>query len=74
MEIGMSKWSPRVWYMCLNPFFEGDKPQVRHETFEEAKVEAGRLALKTGRKIHVLQLVGTMHPPHIPAPIWEQRA
>lgn len=59
--------------MCLNPYTEGHKPQRRHETFEEAQIEAQRLCVKTGRKIHVLKLVGTMHPPTPPAPTWEER-
>jgi hypothetical protein len=54
--------------MCLNPYHEGDKPTVRHES-----LEAARLCLHTRRKIHVLELVGTMHPPVAPHGIWEDR-
>jgi hypothetical protein len=50
------------WWMCLNPYFEGTKPQVRHASREEAEAEAERLCVKTGRKIHVLQVVSTVHP------------
>lgn len=59
--------------MCLNPYLEGDKPQVRHERFASAQEEARRICLKTGRKIHVLKCVGTYHPPQIPQPVWEAR-
>jgi hypothetical protein len=71
----MKTHRPKTWWMCLNPYHEGDKPTVRHETLGAAGEEARRLCLKTGRKIHVLQLVGTMHPP-IPQPVnpvWEDR-
>jgi hypothetical protein len=71
----MKTHRPKTWWMCLNPYHEGDKPTVRHETFADAAAEARRICLKTGRKIHVLQLIGTMHPP-IPQPVrplWEDR-
>jgi DNA repair exonuclease SbcCD ATPase subunit len=51
------------WWLCFNPYPEGDKPTFRHASFGEAQKEAARLAKLTGRKIHVLKLAGTMHPP-----------
>ena len=62
-----------TWWMCFNPYPEGDKPQVRHACHLEAQAEAARLCVKTGRKIHVLKCVGTYHPPQIPQPVWEAR-
>lgn len=67
------KHRPPTWWMCLNPYLEGDKPEVRHEHFASAQEEARRLCLVTGRKIHVLKCVGTYHPPQIPQPVWEDR-
>lgn len=61
--------TPATWWMCLNPYAEGQKPQKRHESFESARAEACRLCLVTGRKIHVLKLAGTMHM----TPFWEER-
>jgi hypothetical protein len=69
----MTTHRPKTWWMCLNPYHEGDKPQVRHDTFAAAQIEAARLCMKTRRKIHVLELVGTMHPPVEPNGIWEDR-
>jgi hypothetical protein len=67
------KHRPMTWWMCLNPYLEGDKPEVRHSTFAEAQEEARRLCVRTGRKIHVLKCVGTYHAPQIPQPVWEDR-
>jgi hypothetical protein len=53
---------PSLW-LCFNPYPEGNKPTFRHASFGEAQKEAARLAKLTGRKIHVLKLAGTMHPP-----------
>ena len=64
---------PPTWWMCLNPYPDGQKPRVQHETFESAKAEASRLCRVMGRKIHVLKLVGTMHPPVVPEVWWEDR-
>lgn len=64
---------PKTWWMCFNPYREGSKPAVRHETLAEAQAEAARLCVKMGRKIHVLELVGTMHPPVEPKGFWEDR-
>jgi len=64
---------PATWWMCLNPYPEGEKPQFRHECVLEAQAEAARLCVKTGRKIHVLKCIGTMHPPVEPKVIWEDR-
>lgn len=66
-----SRPRPLTWWACFNPYPEGDKPVVRHETFESAKAEAERLAVRTRRKIHVLKVVGTMHPPA--GCFWENR-
>jgi hypothetical protein len=68
-----TKPRPATWWMCLNPYPEGDKPMVRHASYGEACTEARRLCLKTGRKTHVLKLIGTYHPPQIPEPVWEDR-
>jgi hypothetical protein len=46
---------------------------VRHERFAEAQAEAMRLSQHERTKVHVLQLVGTAHPPQQVA-IWEWRA
>lgn len=62
-----------TWWMCLNPYPEGDKPEVRHACHLEAQAEAARLCVKTGRKIHVLKCIGTYHPPQIPQCEWEDR-
>jgi DNA repair exonuclease SbcCD ATPase subunit len=59
------------WWLCFNPYPEGDKPTVRHASFGEAQKEAARLAKLTGKKIHVLKLAGTMHPPG--GCKWEER-
>ena len=59
------------WWLCLNPHPEGGKPTVYHPTLAAAKSEAERLASKTGRKIHVVRIVGTACPPK-PAR-WEER-
>jgi hypothetical protein len=61
---------PGLW-LCLNPYPEGEKPSVYHPTLAAAKAEAERLASKTGRKIHVVRIVGTACPPK-PAR-WEER-
>jgi hypothetical protein len=59
------------WWLCFNPYPEGNKPTFRHASFGEAQKEAARLAKLTGRKIHVLKLAGTMHPPG--GCKWEER-
>jgi chromosome segregation ATPase len=59
------------WWLCLNPYPEGEKPTVYHPTIADAKAEAERLASKTGQKIHVVRIVGTACPPK-PAR-WEER-
>lgn len=64
--------SPKKWWMCFNPYPEGEKPYMRHASFGEAQKEAGRLSAITGRKIHVLELKGTMQPPKS-APFWVER-
>jgi hypothetical protein len=64
--------SPKTWWMCLNPYPEARPPTMRHESFHEAQREALRLAQITGRKIHVLKLEGTAHPPQQVAR-WEVR-
>lgn len=51
------------WWMVLNPYSNGKKPNVRHDSFATAKNEASRIAKLTGKKCHVLKLVGTMYPP-----------
>jgi hypothetical protein len=51
------------WWMVFNPYPEGKKPTVRHETLHSAKVEAERISMSTGRKIHILELYGTYVPP-----------
>jgi hypothetical protein len=56
------KQNAKTWWMVFNPYPEGEKPTCRHESYVEAVAEAGRLCAKTGKKIHVLKLVGTMHP------------
>lgn len=61
-----------TWWVCLNPYRD-NSPKVRHETFGAAHKEAARLAELEGRKIHVLQLVGTMHPPAKPGCTWVPR-
>jgi hypothetical protein len=61
---------PSLW-LCFNPHPEGGKPNVYHPTLAAAKAEAVRLASKTGRKIHVLRIVGTACPPK--AARWEER-
>lgn len=62
-----------TWWVCLNPYPDGTVPKIRHETFGAAHKEAARLAEVSGRKIHVLQLVGTMHPPAKPGCTWVPR-
>lgn len=64
----------KTWWMVLNPYASGGKPTRRHETLASAKEEAMRLARKDGLKTHVLQLVGTAHPPKQPEAKWEDRA
>jgi hypothetical protein len=59
------------WWLCLNPYPEGEKPSVYHATLADAKAEAERLASKTGKKIHVVRIVGTVCPPK--AARWEER-
>jgi hypothetical protein len=61
---------PSLW-LCFNPYPEGEKPSVYHAKLADAKAEAERLASKTGRKIHVVRIVGTACPPK-PAR-WEER-
>jgi hypothetical protein len=68
-----AKHRPPTWWMCLNPYPDGTKPRVQHESLEEAQVEAARLCCLMGKKIHVLKCVGTMHPPVAPKGIWEDR-
>jgi hypothetical protein len=63
-----------TWYMVLNPYPTGQKPTVRHETFEEAQREALRLSEATTQKMHVLQLVGTAYPPSTPRATFVHRA
>lgn len=64
--------TPKKWWMCLNPYPEARPPTVRHDSFGQAQAEARRLAINLGRKIHVLEIVGTMHPPSV-EPHWEDR-
>jgi hypothetical protein len=59
--------------MCLNPYPNGTKPRIQHESLESAQIEAARLCRVMGKKIHVLKLVGTMHPPVEPEVFWEER-
>jgi hypothetical protein len=59
------------WWLCFNPYPEGEKPTVYHPTLAAAKAEAERLASKTGKKIHVVRIVGTACPPK--AARWEER-
>ena len=61
---------PSLW-LCFNPHPEGEKSTVYHATLADAKAEAERLASKTGKKIHVVRIVGTACPPK-PAR-WEER-
>lgn len=63
----------KTWWMVFNPYPEGHKPEIRHESFGEAQKEAARVSQLTGKKIHVLKLVGTMHPPQQPSCVWEDR-
>jgi len=63
---------PRVWWMCLNPYAD-TPPRTQHLAYEDARTEALRLSLQERRKIHVVQLVGTAHPP-TDLPMWEERA
>jgi hypothetical protein len=58
--------------MVLNPWSDR-VPQVRHQTFCQAQAEAIRIAGKEGRKVHVLRVVGTAHPPAMPQVTWEDR-
>lgn len=69
----MNKENSKVWYMVFNPYPDGKKPTVRHETLRSATIEAERVCLLTGKKIHVLKIVGTMHPPKMPAATWSER-
>ncbi len=64
--------TPKTWWVAMNPYPEGRIPTVRHETFIEAQREALRLSALAGRKIHVLKLEGTAHPPQQTAR-WEVR-
>jgi DNA repair exonuclease SbcCD ATPase subunit len=59
------------WWLCFNPHPEGEKFSAYHATLAAAKAEAERLASKTGKKIHVLRIVGTACPPK--AARWEER-
>lgn len=65
------KERPQVWWMCLNPY-SATAPMVRHASFAEAQAEALRLAKAESKKVHVLELVGTAHPPMDEA-TWEFR-
>jgi hypothetical protein len=60
-----------TWWMCLNPS-SVKAPMVRHSTLAMARAEAMRLAVAEGDKIHVLQVVGTAHPPTVKA-TWQDR-
>lgn len=62
---------PQVWWMCLNPYSQ-TAPMMRHASFAEAQAEAMRLCQKEGKKVHVVELVGTAHPP-LATPTWEFR-
>lgn len=68
-----TKHRPPTWFMCFNPYPEGTKPTVRHADLATARDEALRLCRSTGRKIHVLKVVGTAHPPKPPEPYFETR-
>lgn len=61
------------WWLVYNPYPSGVKPTYRHKTFGAAQKEAARIAKAERCKIHVLEIVGTMHPPSIPPCIWEER-
>lgn len=67
------KYRPPTWWMCLNPYPNGTKPRVQHESLASAQAEAARLCRLMGKKIHVLKCVGTMHPPVAPNGIYEDR-
>ena len=51
------------WYVVFNPYVRGKKPTMRHETKQGAIDEAKRISAIEGKKIHVLELVGTARPP-----------
>jgi TolA-binding protein len=59
------------WWLCFNPYPEGEKPTVYHPTLAAAKYEAVRLAINMDQDIHVLRIVGTARPPK--AARWEER-
>jgi hypothetical protein len=59
------------WWLCFNPYPEGEKPTVYHPTLAAAKAEAELLAIKMGQDIHVVRIVGTACPPK--AARWEER-
>ena len=59
------------WWVCMNPYPEGQKPSVRHTDFDTAKAEAQRIADKNGKKCHVLAKVFTAEPAN---PKWCEHA
>lgn len=46
----------------MNPYPNGNKPSVRHETLESAIAEAKRVSNLERKKIHVLRCEGTVYP------------
>ena len=53
----------KPWYMVFNPYPDGKKPTIRHESLNEAEIESFRVATLTGKKCHVLKCIGTAYPP-----------
>lgn len=56
------------WWMVYNPFPNGKKPVVRHDSFLAAQQECQRVANLTDQKCHVLEKVATCEPAQKPAP------
>ena len=53
----------KTWWMVYNPYPDGGKPTVRHDSQPEAVIEAKRVCLKIKKKVHVLKVIGTVYPP-----------
>ncbi len=60
MEYCEEKMSGKFWAVWKEN--GGGAPQKRHDDFESAKIEAGRLARQEGARYYILETIGTVAP------------
>ena len=55
--------SEKFWAVCKET---GGPPSKRHETLDDAKAEAARLARQANEPYHVLKVIGVVKPVETP--------